>query len=157
MLVVLAAQTDRLEAGLAEHGHRSPPGIEEFEVGGEGVRRALAHAGMGKHRHVAVGKQLDAPDTDRHEGHAVARDTLGICLLGEQRDKQLEGAVQDAGMQLQGLLGVADLRGWLDGAEDAVTLYPGPGNRLKGGAVVQPQPLGLGKMLRQGDVRVPGG
>ena len=148
MLVVCAVQANGLEAGLAEHGHGAAFGIVKLEVGGEGVRCPFAHDGAGQHGSACFGIDLNTAYAHGHEGEL--RGKLGLAC--QQRNEQLESAIENAGMHVQRVELGGDGFREVNLANDAVALDPATGNGLEGGAVVQADALGHGQVLLQGVV-----
>ncbi len=124
MLVVCAIQANGLEAGLAEYRDGTAFGIVKLEVGGEGVRRPFAHDGTGQHGSACFGIDLNTA-----YAHGDERKLRGkICLLSEQRNEQLEGAIENAGVHVQRVELSGDGFRKVNLANDAVALDPATGN-----------------------------
>ena len=144
-----AVESNRFEAGFAQYCNGVTGGVIQLEIGGKGVRCALAHHGAGENRHACLGIHLNTFHANRHKGELGGK----LTMLREQRDKHLEGAIQNAGVHVQ----CAELRldfirqGYF--TNHCIAVNPAPGDSLKGRAIVKANTLSHLQVIFQRVVR----
>ncbi|MNV53600.1 hypothetical protein D3C71_1457540 [compost metagenome] len=143
------AQADAAKTGLLDGGNLFAGGVIEFEAGGQRMRRAAFQADTGRGRLAGVGAQRQASDLGGHEGNALPHGGV----VAQQLNNQLEGAVEQGGVQVRGAqLGGQAGVGLQHRQYAGVGFNPAVGHGAEGRAVVQPHRACQRVVRRAGEV-----
>ena len=128
------AQADAAKAGLLNGRNLFACCIEEFKAGGQRMRRTAFQADTGSGGLASIGPQAQTADLRWNEGNALAHGRV----IAQQLDDQLEGAIQQGGMQVSGAeFGFQAAGGLQHGQHAGVRFLPAMRHRAEGGAVIQ--------------------
>ena len=102
MRAAITAQTHCPETRLFSDCDRAALGIKQLEISTQRMRpaRTQHHTGSRDLRSTYLLAYLQATYTHWHEGHAIAGGSLAL-EDAEQRNEQLEGTVEHAGVQME--------------------------------------------------------